>query len=63
MILSGNYGDKALDATPTLDLGTVKQVDGLAFEGTAGGETVSLVPFYDAHDINYNVYWKTSGTL
>ncbi|KAH7133064.1 secreted protein [Dactylonectria estremocensis] len=63
VILSGDYGDETLAATPTLELDSVQQVNGLEFEGTADGETVSLVPFYDAHDVNYNVYWKTSGTL
>ncbi|KAK7402619.1 hypothetical protein QQX98_011631 [Neonectria punicea] len=63
VILAGEYGDEKLSVTPTLKLDTVKQVEGLEFEGTAGGETVSLVPFYDSHGVNYNVYWKTSGEL
>ncbi|CAI6087467.1 unnamed protein product [Clonostachys chloroleuca] len=62
-ILAANYGDRTLSAVPELDLGTVKQVEGLSFEGTVGGETVSLGPFYDAHGFNYNVYWKVSGSF
>lgn len=66
VVLAGDYGDESLSATPTLRLATVVKADedGLAFEGTTGdGETVSLVPFYDAQWVNYNVYWKTSGSL
>ena len=64
-ILSGNYGNEALSAMPTIQLATVKRTSesSLAFTATAGGNTVNLGPFYDAHDFNYNVYWKLSGSL
>ncbi|WAO96839.1 Hypothetical protein NCS54_01452700 [Fusarium falciforme] len=65
VILSANYGDSKLDAVPEIDLGTVKRQgkEGLKFEATADGETVSLSPFYDAQGFNYNVYWKVKGEL
>ena len=67
VILSGNYGNTALTANPTLDLGSVTRrvggPDGLAFTATANGEAVDLGPFYDAHGHNYVVYWRTSGEL
>jgi hypothetical protein len=60
-ILSGKYGDRQLSELPILDVDSVKKTgDGLEFEGTAGGETVQLGGFYDAHDYNYNVYWRLS---
>ncbi|RMJ15050.1 hypothetical protein CDV36_005321 [Fusarium kuroshium] len=65
VILSANYGDSKLDAVPEIDLGTVERQgkEGLKFEATADGETVSLSPFYDAQGYNYNVYWKIKGEL
>jgi DUF1680 family protein len=65
-ILSGDYGDAELASMPTLALNSVRRTgsDGLVFTGTtADGNTVSLVPFYEAHGVNYNVYWVTSGQL
>ncbi|KAK4249266.1 hypothetical protein C7999DRAFT_12896 [Corynascus novoguineensis] len=66
MVLSGNYGSTSLSSLPTLELDSVKRVegdDGLVFTATADGQTVTLGPFYDAHGINYNVYWVTNGRL
>ncbi|KAK4040957.1 hypothetical protein C8A01DRAFT_45785 [Parachaetomium inaequale] len=65
VVLSGDYGSAALSAAPTLALGSVKRegTSGLAFTGTADGKTVKLGPFYDAHEVNYNVYWNTNGQL
>lgn len=64
-VLAGKYGDQTLNESPELDLASVKRVgtEGLEFEGSSGGETVSLGAFFDAHGFNYNVYWKTSGEL
>ena len=63
--LSGNYGNDKLTAVPGLALNSVKRTNqnALQFSGTADGRTVNLSPFYDAHEVNYNVYWKTSGAL
>ncbi|KAL9082542.1 MAG: hypothetical protein Q9159_006343 [Coniocarpon cinnabarinum] len=63
--LSGNYGDDALSAVPGLALDSVQRTsnDTLEFTGSADGRDVTLSPFYDAHEINYNVYWKMSGAL
>lgn len=65
VILSGEYGDAALASMPTLALDSLRRMGGggLAFTGTADGETVGLGPFYEAHGVNYNVYWVTTGRL
>ncbi|KAH7395842.1 secreted protein [Cadophora sp. MPI-SDFR-AT-0126] len=59
VILCGNYGDSGPTSPPTLQLSSVQPAgdSNLAFTATAGGETVDLGPFYDAHDFDYNVYW------
>jgi DUF1680 family protein len=65
VVLSGNYGNTALSSVPTLALDSIKRSggSGLAFTGTASGKVVALSPFFDAHGINYNVYWAVSGSL
>ncbi|TKW49237.1 hypothetical protein CTA1_3707 [Colletotrichum tanaceti] len=66
VVLSGNYGDETLSATPALNLTTVRRrrtTGELAFTATAGGRTVDLGPFYEAHGFNYNVYWSIAGKL
>ncbi|EMR66457.1 putative secreted protein [Eutypa lata UCREL1] len=65
VVLSGNYGDSALSANPSLELGSIQRTSdsALDFTGTADGETVNLTPFYDAHGYNYVVYWATVGEL
>ncbi|KAF5023534.1 hypothetical protein F66182_4401 [Fusarium sp. NRRL 66182] len=65
VILAGNYGDSSLSALPTISLSSVKRQgeSGLKFEATASGRTVELSPFYDAQGFNYNVYWRTEGSL
>jgi DUF1680 family protein len=65
VILSGNYGNTALSAVPTLALGSISRTDTskLVFTATANGKAVPLGPFYDAQGFNYNVYWVTSGML
>lgn len=59
-VLAANYGDAELSELPEIDISSIERIgtEGLEFEGTAGGETVSLGPFYDAHGFNYNVYWR-----
>lgn len=65
VVLSGNYGDSALSANPSLELGSIQRTSesALEFTGTADGEIVNLTPFYDAHGYNYVVYWATVGEL
>jgi len=65
VILSGNYGQQALNSMPSLALNTVRRTNtnSLAFTATANGQAVNLGPFYDAQNINYNVYWTTSGSF
>ncbi len=66
VILSGDYGDATLAAMPTLALDSLRRVGGdgeLTFTGTADGKTVTLKPFYEAHGVNYNVYWVTTGRM
>ncbi|MFC7535122.1 beta-L-arabinofuranosidase domain-containing protein [Actinoplanes sp. GCM10030250] len=60
-VLCGNYGSTALSAPPTLSTGSITRTSStaLAFTATAGGATVNLGPFHDAHGFNYNVYWNT----
>ncbi|WBB78671.1 glycoside hydrolase family 127 protein [Micromonospora sp. WMMD882] len=62
-VLSGNYGNTALSALPSLATSTITRTSttSLAFTATANGSTVNLGPFYDAHGHNYTVYWSTSG--
>lgn len=65
VVLAGNYGTTKPDGNPTLDLSSVKRTsdDELAFEATAGGETITLGPYYDAQGFNYVTYWQKSGEL
>jgi DUF1680 family protein len=64
VVLSGNYGNTTLPALPALDTASVTRTSGsaLTFTATAGGSTVNLGPFYDAHGHNYTVYWRSGGT-
>ncbi|MFC4532083.1 beta-L-arabinofuranosidase domain-containing protein [Sphaerisporangium dianthi] len=63
VVLAGNYGGTALSAPPALATASVTRTSGtaLTFTATANGSTVPLIPFYDAHAVNYNVYWNTGG--
>ncbi|WP_055626446.1 beta-L-arabinofuranosidase domain-containing protein [Streptomyces hirsutus] len=62
VVLSGNYGNTALSALPSLDTSSIRRTGTgtLAFTATAAGATVNLGPFHDAHGHNYTVYWNTS---
>ncbi|GAB3167998.1 beta-L-arabinofuranosidase domain-containing protein [Streptomyces incanus] len=61
VVLSGNYGNTALSALPSLDTSSIRRTSTstLAFTATAAGATVNLGPFHDAHGHNYTVYWNT----
>ncbi|MGW4637131.1 beta-L-arabinofuranosidase domain-containing protein [Sphaerisporangium sp. NPDC004334] len=63
VVLAGNYGSTTLSAPPALATASVTRTNGtaLTFTATANGSTVPLIPFYDAHTVNYNVYWNTGG--
>ncbi|MFC8846673.1 MULTISPECIES: beta-L-arabinofuranosidase domain-containing protein [unclassified Micromonospora] len=63
VVLAGNYGNATLSAPPSLTTSSITRTstNSLAFTATANGSTVNLIPFYDAHGINYNVYWNTGG--
>ncbi|MGC5041458.1 beta-L-arabinofuranosidase domain-containing protein [Streptomyces sp. DT190] len=64
VVLSGHYGDSALNSLPKLDTSSIRRNGdtSLAFTATADGSTVALGPFHDAHGHNYTVYWNTSGS-
>ncbi|SPO05374.1 uncharacterized protein DNG_08061 [Cephalotrichum gorgonifer] len=59
-VLAANYGDRELSGLPQIEVGSIEPVpnEPLAFTATAGEESVVLSAFYDAHDYNYNVYWR-----
>ena len=63
-VLSGNYGNTALSATPSLTVSSITRTStsSLAFTATANGATVNLGPFHDAQGFNYVVYWNAGGT-
>ncbi|GII79979.1 hypothetical protein Sru01_49610 [Sphaerisporangium rufum] len=63
VVLAGDYGDTALGAVPGLATTSVIRTGSttLAFTATANGAPVRLIPFYDAHGVNYNVYWNIGG--
>jgi uncharacterized protein len=65
VILSGDYGDSTLADIPDLDLGSIRKTPGtsLRFTATSSEQSVRLRAFYDAHGINYNIYWKIRGAL
>lgn len=62
VVLAGDYGDTTLSAPPSLTVSSVTRTstESLAFTATADGSTVNLIPFHDAHGVNYNVYWSIS---
>lgn len=59
-VLSANYGESELDDLPRIDVESIKPMsnESLAFTAMADGEPIVLSAFYDAHDYNYNVYWR-----
>ncbi|GAB3833987.1 hypothetical protein GCM10027610_028810 [Dactylosporangium cerinum] len=63
VVLAGNYGNTTLSALPALTTSSVTRTGSgsLAFTATAGGTTVALNPFQDAHGYNYTVYWSANG--
>lgn len=64
-VLCGNYGSQTFSSNPSLSLSTLKRTSNtaLTFSGTANGNNVNIVPFYDGHGFNYVVYWAVSGNL
>ncbi|KAH7304758.1 secreted protein [Stachybotrys elegans] len=66
VVLIGNYGSSGVSAAPTMQLGTLRRTSttSLAFTGTANGQSISLVPWYDGGaSFNYVTYWAYSGTI
>ncbi|MFC6086264.1 beta-L-arabinofuranosidase domain-containing protein [Sphaerisporangium aureirubrum] len=63
VVLAGNYGNTTLSSPPVLSPSSITRTSStaLTFTATAGGSTVNLIPFYDAHGVNYNVYWNIGG--
>jgi DUF1680 family protein len=64
VVLAGDYGNTTLRALPTLDTTSITRTgpSTLAFTASANGATVPLVPFYDAQNMNYTVYWSAKGS-
>ncbi|PNS18336.1 hypothetical protein CAC42_6153 [Sphaceloma murrayae] len=65
VVLSGDYGTTVLRQMPSLDLASIRRSgeSTLDFTAMSGGQEVRLGPFYDASDVNYNVYWMITGSL
>ncbi|KAI9146845.1 Non-reducing end beta-L-arabinofuranosidase [Paramyrothecium foliicola] len=65
LVLAGDYGSETLSSVPTIDLATVRKegTSGVRFTATVNGSARKLIAFYNAHGINYNVYFKLSGKL
>jgi DUF1680 family protein len=63
-VLSGDYGNSTLESMPALDLNSMRK-SGTSFEFTAmaNNHVVRLMPFYNAHGMNYNIYWRITGSL
>ncbi len=61
VVLSGGYGDRALQAMPRLDTATIRQTaaNPMAFQARANGEDVTLRPIARTHHEHYTVYWLT----
>jgi DUF1680 family protein len=64
-VLSGNYGDQAVNNVPSIALDSIHRIgdSSLAFTSLADGKNVTLSAFYDAQGYNYNVYWVATGKL
>lgn len=61
IVLAGKLGEGSISKTPGLDLNSVKRTGTsgqLTFTALSDGETISLVPFYDASDFKYVTYWR-----
>jgi uncharacterized protein len=61
VVLSGAYGTDAATVMPRLDTGSIvpSSQQPLAFEATASGEPVTLIPIAQMQHQHYNVYWLT----
>jgi DUF1680 family protein len=61
VVLAGAYGTRAAAAIPELDTATITTAAGpLAFQATADGEPVTLIPVARAQHQRYTVYWNTA---
>jgi DUF1680 family protein len=60
VVLAGNYGNTALSSLPALNASSIRRTSSTAlkFTAAANGSTVSLLPFYDAQNMNSTVYWN-----
>jgi hypothetical protein len=63
VVLAGSYGNASLSGLPALNPSSITRTSStaLAFTASANGAQVSLVPFYDAQNTNYTVYWNAPG--
>jgi len=64
VVLAGNYGSSTPGGLPTLNASSITRTSSsaLTFTASANGSTVPLVPFYDAQNMNYTVYWNAKGS-
>ncbi|MBO3744680.1 glycoside hydrolase family 127 protein [Streptosporangiaceae bacterium NEAU-GS5] len=61
IVLAGQYGSTGLSALPALNAASIAATSTpLQFTATANGSTVTLLPFYKTHHVNYTVYWSVS---
>ncbi|OIW27104.1 DUF1680-domain-containing protein [Coniochaeta ligniaria NRRL 30616] len=65
VVLCGDYRSGSVSTTPTLLLSSLRRTSASAlfFSALAGGQTVTLRPYYDAQGVNYVVYWMTTDSL
>jgi DUF1680 family protein len=61
VVLNGAYGNRVLTAMPSLDAAslTLIGIQPLAFQATADGQPVTLIPTARTHHQHYTVYWQT----
>jgi DUF1680 family protein len=61
VVLNGVYGNRALTAMPRLDPASLTPISTqpLAFQATADGQPIMLIPTARTHHQHYNVYWQT----
>lgn len=62
VVLSGEYGDRALMPMPRLDTSSLTRTSQspLTFQATADGAPVSLIPIARTHHQHYAVYWLST---
>ena len=64
-VLVGNYGSRTVSTAPTLTLDSLRRTSEttLAFSATAGGSTVTMVPFFEGQGFNYVTYFPITGAV